>query len=50
MLSLKKINEIRSFNRTYTDKLGLLNKQVFNTELTFPESRSFIRNWSISKI
>jgi Transcriptional regulators len=39
MLSLKKINEIRSFNRTYTDKLGLLNKQVFNTELTFPESR-----------
>jgi len=39
MLSPKEINEIRSFNRKYTDTLGLLNKQVFNTELSFPESR-----------
>ncbi|MFD1418869.1 MarR family winged helix-turn-helix transcriptional regulator [Companilactobacillus keshanensis] len=39
MLSQKEINEIRSFNRKYTDRLGLLNKQVFNTDFSFQESR-----------
>lgn len=39
MLSQKEINEIRAFNRKYTDQLGLLNKQVFNTGFSFQESR-----------
>lgn len=50
MLSLKQINEIRSFNRNYTDKLGLLNKQVFNTELTFPESRVLLEIGQIKNL
>ncbi|WP_125568823.1 MarR family winged helix-turn-helix transcriptional regulator [Companilactobacillus insicii] len=39
MLSKKEINLIRQFNRRYTNTLGLLNKRVFNTELSFPEAR-----------
>lgn len=30
---------IRSFNRKYTAMLGVFNKQVFNTALTWPEGR-----------
>lgn len=39
MLTTKQINLIRKFNRQYTNTLGLMNKQVFNTNLSFPEAR-----------
>ncbi|WP_125588934.1 MarR family winged helix-turn-helix transcriptional regulator [Companilactobacillus jidongensis] len=39
MLNKNEISLIRKFNRQYTNTLGLLNKRVFNTELSFPEAR-----------
>lgn len=39
MLNKNEIGLIRKFNRQYTNTLGLLNKRVFNTELSFPEAR-----------
>ncbi|MQS88897.1 MarR family winged helix-turn-helix transcriptional regulator [Companilactobacillus mishanensis] len=39
MLSLEEIATIRSFNRKYTTVLGLLNRQVFDTTLSFTEAR-----------
>ncbi|WP_334328718.1 MarR family winged helix-turn-helix transcriptional regulator [Companilactobacillus sp. HBUAS59699] len=39
MLNKQEIEIIRQFNRKYTNTLGLLNKRVFNTELSFPEAR-----------
>lgn len=50
MLSQKEINEIRSFNRKYTDQLGLLNKQVFNTGFSFQESRVLLEIGSHSSL
>ncbi|EEI20008.1 hypothetical protein G8J22_00854 [Lentilactobacillus hilgardii] len=39
MLSQKEISLIREFNRDYTELLGLLNRQVFNTSLSWQEGR-----------
>lgn len=39
MLSQKEIFLIREFNRDYTELLGLLNRQVFNTSLSWQEGR-----------
>ncbi|WP_125763818.1 MarR family winged helix-turn-helix transcriptional regulator [Companilactobacillus hulinensis] len=39
MLNNNQISLIRKFNRQYTNTLGLMNKQVFNTDLSFPEAR-----------
>lgn len=33
------INRVRHFNREYVQLLGLLDRQVFDTELPFPEAR-----------
>ncbi|MCF6515304.1 MarR family transcriptional regulator [Lactobacillus sp. S2-2] len=33
------INDIRNFNRKYTQLLGLLNKKVFNTDFSLTEGR-----------
>lgn len=38
-LSQKNLHQIRAFNRDYTELLGILNKRVFNTELSWPEAR-----------
>ncbi|MCH4008720.1 MarR family winged helix-turn-helix transcriptional regulator [Companilactobacillus sp.] len=43
MLSIKQISLIRSFNREYTTTLGLLNRDVFDTTLSFPESRVLLQ-------
>jgi DNA-binding MarR family transcriptional regulator len=43
MLTHQEIATIRSFNRQYTTTLGLLNKQVFDTDLSFPESRVLLK-------
>ncbi|AKP68294.1 MarR family winged helix-turn-helix transcriptional regulator [Companilactobacillus ginsenosidimutans] len=50
MLSLKEIATIRSFNRRYTTVLGLLNKQVFDTTLSFTEARVMQKIAEISNI
>lgn len=42
MLTKKQINQIRQFNRRYTQALGILNKHTFNMDLTFPEGRVLI--------
>lgn len=42
MLTNTQISEIRQFNRRYTQALGILNKNVFNTGLTWPEGRVLI--------
>lgn len=42
MLTDKQIEEIRQFNRRYTQILGVLNKKVFDTNLTWPEGRILI--------
>lgn len=42
MLTDDQINQIRHFNRQYTQALGVLNKHVFNMELTLPEGRVLI--------
>lgn len=42
MLNNQQIQTVRKFNRQYTNTLGLLNKKVFQTNLTFPESRILI--------
>lgn len=42
MLTNTQISEIRQFNRRYTQALGILNKNVFNTGLTWPEGRILI--------
>ncbi|MCH3921865.1 MarR family winged helix-turn-helix transcriptional regulator [Limosilactobacillus sp.] len=39
MLSEQQINEVRAFNRHYTQVLGVLNKRTFDTKLTWPEGR-----------
>ncbi len=38
-LSQEALHQIRAFNRDYTELLGILNKRVFNTELSWPEAR-----------
>jgi len=43
MLTQKQISIIRSFNRNYTTTLGLLNRDVFDTSLSFPESRVLLQ-------
>ena len=42
MLTNQEINYIRSFNRHYTQVLGVLNKRTFDTNLTWPEGRILI--------
>lgn len=42
MLSTKQIAQIRQFNRRYTQALGILNKNVFDMDLTWPEGRVLI--------
>ena len=42
MLTDNQIEEIRQFNRRYTQILGVLNKKVFDTNLTWPEGRILI--------
>lgn len=42
MLTDHQIEEIRQFNRRYTRVLGVLNKKVFDTDLTWPEGRILI--------
>lgn len=39
MLSAREIHLIRNFNRDYTSVLGILNKRVFDTDLSWPEGR-----------
>lgn len=39
MLSNQEINLIRQFNRQYVLGLGVLNKKIFNTNLSWPEGR-----------
>lgn len=41
-LTIKEIETIRHFNRQYTLLLGILNKRVFDTNLTWPEGRILI--------
>lgn len=41
-LTVKEIEKIRQFNRQYTLLLGILNKRVFDTSLTWPEGRILI--------
>lgn len=43
MLTINQISTIRSFNREYTTTLGLLNREVFDTDLSFPESRVLLQ-------
>lgn len=38
-LSQHDLHQIRAFNRDYTELLGLLNKRVFKTTLSWPEAR-----------
>lgn len=42
MLSKKKINQIRAFNRDYVIMLGILNKPKYDTNLSWPERRLMI--------
>ncbi|HJA46276.1 MAG TPA: MarR family winged helix-turn-helix transcriptional regulator [Candidatus Limosilactobacillus excrementigallinarum] len=42
MLSKNEIENIRAFNRQYTQVLGVLNKRTFDTDLTWPEGRILI--------
>lgn len=42
MLSEKKINQIRAFNRDYVIMLGILNKPKYDTNLSWPERRLMI--------
>lgn len=42
MLSKEQIFQIREFNRHYTQALGILNKNIFNMNLTWPEGRILI--------
>lgn len=42
MLSTEQIARIRKFNRQYTQALGILNKNVFDMNLTWPEGRVLI--------
>ena len=42
MLTKKQIEKIRQFNRDYTELLGVLNKKIFNTDLSWPEGRILI--------
>lgn len=42
MLSENQILKIRDFNRHYTQALGILNKNIFNVNLTWPEGRILI--------
>ncbi|MBB1079200.1 winged helix-turn-helix transcriptional regulator [Limosilactobacillus sp. STM2_1] len=42
MLSNNEIENIRAFNRQYTQVLGVLNKRTFDTDLTWPEGRILI--------
>lgn len=42
MLSKAEIKQIRQFNRHYTQVLGVLNKQIFGTDLSWPEGRILI--------
>ncbi|KRL63833.1 MarR family winged helix-turn-helix transcriptional regulator [Lactobacillus psittaci] len=39
MLNNKEINIIRKFNRQYVIALGVLNKKIFKTDLSWPEGR-----------
>lgn len=39
MLDNHKINLIREFNRNYVIALGVLNRQIFATDLSWPEGR-----------
>lgn len=39
MLNNEEIKLIRHFNRKYVLALGVLNKQIFNTDLSWPEGR-----------
>ncbi|MCF1783475.1 MarR family transcriptional regulator [Lactobacillus mulieris] len=39
MLNHKEINIIRKFNRQYVIALGVLNKKIFKTDLSWPEGR-----------
>lgn len=39
MLSNQEISLIRQFNRQYVLALGVLNKKIFNTNLSWPEGR-----------
>lgn len=41
-LTVKEIETIRQFNRQYTLLLGVLNKRVFDTSLTWPEGRVLV--------
>jgi DNA-binding MarR family transcriptional regulator len=50
MLSIKQISLIRSFNREYTTTLGLLNRDVFDTTLSFPESRVLLQIFESKQI
>lgn len=42
MLTDKQVERMRQFNRRYTRVLGVLNKRVFDTDLTWPEGRILI--------
>lgn len=42
MLTEQEINDIRTFNRQYTQVLGVLNKRTFDTDLTWPEGRILV--------
>lgn len=42
MLTNDQIEQIRQFNRAYTRILGVMNKRVFDTDLTWPEGRILI--------
>ncbi len=39
MLPLDKVSKVRKFNRSYTELLGLLNKKVFDTNISWQEGR-----------
>lgn len=42
MLTTEKIRRIRQLNRDYTRVLGVMNKQIFGTTLSWPEGRIMI--------